>query len=164
MKKINIEKGFTLIELVMVVVMLGILSVTAAPKFIDLKGDATTATLNAMKASMKSAATLVHAKSLIIGNQDEVTSTVTVNSTAEPIAYGYPRSNDAAAVTSWGHLLDVGTDFIILNLHNKIVVYPINGDAPVEGSGGVIDGDCYASYEEASVINAPPVPMVNSCT
>jgi MSHA pilin protein MshA len=163
MKKINIQKGFTLIELVLVIVILGILTATAAPKFINLKGDATTATLNAVKASMKSAAILVHAKSIIIGNQDEVTSTVTVNKIAEPIAYGYPRSNSQDSVTSWSNLLDVGADFTIALIDSTIVVFPVNGTPPV-GVSGLIEGDCYTSYKEASEINTPPVPVVISCT
>ena len=94
MKSKASQKGFTLIELVVVIVILGILAVTAAPKFIDLQDDAKTATLNAVKASMQSAATIVHSKSLIAGNETSATSSVTVNATPIAVAYGYPISKD----------------------------------------------------------------------
>lgn len=46
MRKSN---GFTLIELIVVIVILGILAVSAAPKFIDLQSDARAAVVNGLK-------------------------------------------------------------------------------------------------------------------
>ena len=48
------EKGFTLIELVIAIVIIGILAAIAVPKFIDLTGDATTATKKGMSGAVKS--------------------------------------------------------------------------------------------------------------
>ena len=45
--------GFTLIELIIVIVILGILAVTAAPKFINLQGDARTSTVNGLKGAVQ---------------------------------------------------------------------------------------------------------------
>lgn len=48
------EKGFTLIELVVVIVILGILAVTAAPKFLNIQRDARIATLHGVKGALES--------------------------------------------------------------------------------------------------------------
>ena len=60
------QQGFTLIELVVVIVILGILAVTAAPKFIDLSSDAKAATLEGAKAAIQSARDIQYAKSAIV--------------------------------------------------------------------------------------------------
>ena len=62
------QQGFTLIELVVVIVILGILAVTAAPKFIDLTGDAKSSTMEAVKGSLSSVADMAHAKALVQGH------------------------------------------------------------------------------------------------
>ncbi len=54
--------GFTLIELVVVIIVLGILAVIALPKFIDLRTDADVAVLKGMQGSLKSARDLVAAQ------------------------------------------------------------------------------------------------------
>jgi len=92
------SKGFTLIELIIVIIILGILAVTVAPKFIDVSGDARGVVMEGVVASIESANTLVHAKALITGDDS-----ITVDGETITIANGYPE------IASLPNLLDFDT-------------------------------------------------------
>lgn len=61
------KSGFTLIELVVVIVILGILAVTAAPRFLNIQDDAREARLQGMKGAIESGLALGYSKMVIAG-------------------------------------------------------------------------------------------------
>jgi len=88
---LNKQQGFTLIELVIVIVILGILAATAAPKFINLSSDARIATLESLEGTMRSASKLVNLKARIENKTDCSTDpTITVGNNVITLRCGYP--------------------------------------------------------------------------
>jgi MSHA pilin protein MshA len=61
------QSGFTIIELVMVIVILGILAAFALPKFSDLSGTARVATLEGIQGAMRSTISIVRSKAYVNG-------------------------------------------------------------------------------------------------
>lgn len=88
----KLGKGFTLIELIIVIVILGVLAVSATPKFLDLTSDAQIASLHGMKAAITSGTDMLHAKARIDG-QTENEGAITVNGTSIALYSGYPTGH-----------------------------------------------------------------------
>ncbi|WP_028111451.1 prepilin-type N-terminal cleavage/methylation domain-containing protein [Ferrimonas kyonanensis] len=150
------QSGFTLIELVVVIIVLGILAVTAAPKFIDLQTDARAATLSGMQAAVKGADSLVYAKAAIAGDEGKATATVSVNGTDVNLVYGYPK----ATVADLSAVLEIDTtNEWTIDVTKKpagvgAVIHPKDFDP---GALGV--NECYVTYKEATATTPPVVEV-----
>ncbi|ALP41744.1 prepilin-type N-terminal cleavage/methylation domain-containing protein [Aeromonas schubertii] len=92
------QSGFTLIELVIVIIILGILAVTAAPKFLNLQDDAKKAAADGVLSGVSSAMQMVYSKSALEGEEKGKKSdspAPSVDSAGGNITthYGYPTAD-----------------------------------------------------------------------
>ena len=178
----NIQKqnGFTLIELVVVIIILGILAVTAAPKFINLQTDARQSALQGVKGAIQGANGLVFAKAALGGDEKKKIADWTGTATdPDDEDGGVDIGTNLRAQTNYGYLqatlvefnnaIDANfgtadTDWIVSGVANGEMTITQNG-APAESGSGVTLEACKLVYTQAADENTVPTYVItdNGC-
>ncbi|WP_193559171.1 pilus assembly FimT family protein [Shewanella donghaensis] len=159
------QQGFTLIELVVVIIILGILAVTAAPKFINLQGDAYKSTLDGLKASLQGANTLVYSKAAIAGEEKNDDATIQIGSAVSDTVntqFGYLQSDEDSLVDALE--IDTANDWTVVEgadpQADAAILYQTS--SPYDDGTSNDAKDCHLEYIPALLEGDLPTYTVKS--
>jgi len=132
--KRNGQQGFTLIELIMVIVILGILAATALPKFVDLSSDARISSLKGVGGAIQGAKVIIKSAYLL-----NPAATVTLDDGGSvTVRTAAPKGLPTADAAGIGEAVESSDDFL-----------PSYTASPAVATF-TLKTDCYVKYTESS--------------
>jgi len=157
-KNIKPQAGFTLIELVVVIVILGILAATAAPKFIDLTADAKKATMEGLLGSINSAVSLAHSKALVAGETGADT-TIDIGGVIYAMDNGYPDSAGAGTKDGSSVANKLGVQGFLDITASEFSITE-GATTTFQHADATVGANCQISYTNA--VNANTAPVIDT--
>jgi MSHA pilin protein MshA len=139
------QRGFTLIELVVVIIILGILAAFAVPRFMGLDQEARIASVNSLVGTLRSAAAMAHGVWLAQG----APGAGPIQIDNQPITFtnGYPNA------ASIGSLLAAGT----ITTTAQAGTFVSNGAGNFQLNGAPTPATCAVNYTAAAANNEPTI-------
>ncbi len=154
------QAGFTLIELVVVIIILGILAAVALPKFMGLSTDARVSVVNGMSGSVTEAADMAHALAEVQGEVGATGSVTLPDGTKITTAYGYP---DATATGIFNSLQDaVATPSQAFPFTFTAGSGTTAATFAYTAPGGTANDSCEVSYTQSSGVGVAPLVSVTT--
>lgn len=145
------QKGFTLIELVIVIAIIGVLSAIALPRFLDLSSKARAASVAAAKGSLNGISALSKAYYLTTNPAPAtVTAEGIVITYSTAFASGYPKSNAGLAAAAGLS----ASDYTLTVAGTTLTASPVS--APTAATCSVV------YTEPTSATNAPTLTMTTT--
>lgn len=144
------QSGFTLVELITVIVVLGILAAAVLPRFINIRSEAIIASMQRLDAAIETATTLTYAKAVASGLDQQPSASITLDGESVDLIYGFP----AGTANGIAKLVDAPSEDWkqrASTISGAWVYWHgvINEDA---GSAG-----CYIRYRQSTNIGRRPV-------